>query len=224
MKIVRGIRSGAIVLGRPKRSQQQKDTLLRPNHNLWDDQKDRERDPHPMHLPPPKFRLPDNSESINPPAEYLLTPEERAEWEAMDPEDRRRNYLPQKYPNLRSGPGYKRFINERFSRCLDLYLCPRTWKRRPVDPNSLMPDLPDPKELEPFPKRLAIVYRGHEGNIRSFSIDPTGQWLVSGGDDKTARLWEVASGRCLRVWPMPDVVMSVEWNPNKQIRAFACVA
>ena len=35
------------------------------------------------------------------------------------------NFLPQKYSSLRLVPAYRRFINERFDRCLDLYLCPR---------------------------------------------------------------------------------------------------
>lgn len=50
----------------------------------------------------------------------------------MEPEERRMNFLPQKYPSLRLVPAYKRFINERFERCLDLYLCPRKPKIRVI--------------------------------------------------------------------------------------------
>ena len=34
--------------------------------------------------------------------------------------------LPQSYDSLRLVPSYAAYINERFERCLDLYLCPRT--------------------------------------------------------------------------------------------------
>jgi BOP1NT (NUC169) domain len=44
---------------------------------------------------------------------------------------------------MRLVPAYQPFIRERFERCLDLYLCPRTTKlRRNVDPKDLLPDLP----------------------------------------------------------------------------------
>ena len=32
------------------------------------------------------------------------------------------------------------------------------------------------------------------------AVDPSGQWLASGGDDGTLRLWEARTGRCLRTW------------------------
>ena len=40
------------------------------------------------------------------------------------------NFLPHRYPSLRSVPLYPRSIHERFERCLDLYLCPRARKRK----------------------------------------------------------------------------------------------
>ena len=77
-----------------------------------------------------------------------------------------------------------RFINERFERCLDLYLCPRMRKERVrVDAEDLLPKLPKPRDLQPFPTTLSIVYRGHSDIVRSISVDPTGQWFVSGSDD-----------------------------------------
>lgn len=39
-------------------------------------------------------------------------------------------FLASRYSSLRLVPGYKNFIQERFERCLDLYLCPRQRKMR----------------------------------------------------------------------------------------------
>jgi len=65
-------------------------------------------------------------------------------------------------------------------------MCPRIKKDRiQIDPDSLIPQLPSPKDLKPFPYALAITYAGHTGKIRSISIDPTGQWLASGMEMKT---------------------------------------
>ena len=47
------------------------------------------------------------------------------QWEDKDPEDRSRNFIPKKYDCLRKVPAYSNYIQERFERCLDLYLCPR---------------------------------------------------------------------------------------------------
>lgn len=164
--------------------------------------------------------------------------------------------------NLTSAP-----LQERFERCLDLYLCPRVRRKRMhIDPQSLVPKLPKPRDLQPFPTTLCQRYLGHTGKVRrqgaltgsvadnergvlparaaaalrdkraaaceikehnvawmfsgfrlslavyqglagwltlraspppppaqvrSLSTDASGQWLASGGDDGTLRLWEV---------------------------------
>lgn len=118
------------------------------------------------HIPAPKLPLPGHAESYNPPPEYLFTEEEvwlgskmyivsryvmlvslfyficsfflqELAWKDQEPEERRQNFIPKKYSSLRLVPAYQRFTNERFERCLDLYLCPRQRKMR-VSPNNLM--------------------------------------------------------------------------------------
>jgi hypothetical protein len=79
----------------------------------------------------------------------------------MHPEDRPLEFVPRKYRALRQVPMYPQFIRERFDRCLDLYLCPRAIKRKlQVDPDTLLPKLPDPKELRPFPTTMAVHVSG----------------------------------------------------------------
>lgn len=104
-----------------------------------------------------------------------------------------------RYSNLRLVPAYNKFIQERFERCLDLYLCPRQRKMRVnsqnhlssrfdkrawlymythllpllsmlfvewivflclkvrVNPDDLLPKLPRPRDLQPFPTTESIV-------------------------------------------------------------------
>ena len=136
----------------------------------------------------------------------------------LDPEDRPFNFVPQKYEKLRRVPGYDKFIEERFERCLDLFLCPRAVYKRPqIDPESLLPKLPNPKDLMPFPTMLSMKFEGHTDKVRSISLDPTGQWLASGSDDFSVKLWEIASGRCLRTWKFTAPVVKVVFNPNPNI-------
>ncbi|KAL8574523.1 Ribosome biogenesis protein 1 [Nucella lapillus] len=171
-----------------------------------------------QHIPAPKRPLPHHSESINPPPEYLFTKEEEEKWREQEPEERRMNYIPQKYPSLRLVPAYKNFISERFERCLDLYLCARQRKMKMnVDPQDLLPKLPKPRDLQPFPTTEALVFKGHTGIIRCICPDPSGQWLVSGSDDGTVRFWEVSTARCLKKVEVGGRVSSVSWNPNPSV-------
>ena len=85
--------------------------------------------------------------------------------------------------------------------CLDLYLCPRVRRRKlHIDPQSLIPALPKPAELRPFPTTLAVRYVGHTARVRSIAVDSSGEWLASGAEDGSVRLWEVSSGRCFKRW------------------------
>ena len=49
-----------------------------------------------------------------------------------------------------------------------------------IDPESLFPKLPRPRDLRPFPTAEALRYEGHTGKVRSLSVDPSGQWLATG--------------------------------------------
>lgn len=120
-------------------------------------------------------KLPTHSESYNPPKEFLLTPDELKEWEEMDEEDRPFNFIPQSYDKIRKIPFYDKLIQERFQRCLDLYLCPRVKKRKlNIDPDSLIPKLPDPKLMKPFPTAISIIYDGHEAPVLALGVSSSG--------------------------------------------------
>ncbi|KAI8825959.1 NUC169 domain-containing protein, partial [Fimicolochytrium jonesii] len=218
MHIVRAIRQGRIV---PGKKPDNKPSLQDRMYDIWGDAIDPiERGI--MHISAPKASLPEHDESYNPPQEYIPTEKEAAEWRALDAPDRPRNFLPRKHDNLRSVPGYDRFIQERFDRCLDLYLCPRIVKKKlNIDPDSLIPKLPNPRDLKPFPSQLAITFKGHSARVRHFSMDPSGQWLASASDDSSVKLWEIVSGRCVSTWKFDEPVSMVAWNPNKSVALLA---
>ena len=68
---------------------------------------------------------------------------------------------------------------------------------------------------------LAVLYSGHEGWVRSISVHSSGQFLVSGGDDGTMRVWEVNTGRCLRKIEFGEKVRRVAWCPNCKLYLIA---
>ncbi|BFZ65473.1 Ribosome bioproteinsis protein erb1 [Saitoella coloradoensis] len=222
-KIVRAIREGRITLKKP--TKEEKKSAM---YDIWADETP--RPDHIMHAPAPKMLPPGHAESYNPPAEYLPTDAEREHYESLSAEDRRdegKEFLPKKFGALRLVPGYENFVEERFERCLDLYLAPRVRRNKlNIDPESLIPKLPSPQDLRPFPTRTSTLYLGHKGRVRTVSCSPCGLWLATGGDDGTARVWEVLTGR--EVWRFQaskdEAVNVVEWSPNREFAHLAVAA
>lgn len=229
MKIVKAIREGRIIPPEKRRQLQEENEKEELNYDLWDGTDDKLTEDHVMTLRAPKLPPPTNEESYNPPEEYLPTDEERNKWELADSEDRENNYLPTKYDALRKVPGYSESIRERFERCLDLYLAPRQRKNKlNIDPESLIPNLPSPKDLRPFPIRTSTIYKGHNGAIRTLSVDPSGNWLATGSDDGTVRIWEILTGREVFKTAIiedpennEDHISALAWNPAKDVRILA---
>lgn len=223
MKMVKAIKEGRI---KPYNKQTEEDREREEleqeyaSYDIWSNELP--RPDHPMNIPAPKMPPPGYSESYHPPPEYLPDRQEREEWEQQDEEDRLRDFLPADHSALRKVPGYAKFVIEKFERCLDLYLAPRVRRSKlNIDPESLLPKLPDPSELRPFPTFCATLYKGHEGRVRSVAIDPEGRFVASGGDDGTIRIWELVTGR--QLWraklSSSDAVNVVSWRPGHE----ACI-
>lgn len=87
----------------------------------------------------------------------------------------------------------------------------------------MLPQLPKPSELRPFPTTLAIEYKGHSAAVRCISAHCSGQWLATGASDGEVRIWEVDTGRCMLSWypNNKNPILSVLFNPNPEIPVLA---
>jgi ribosome biogenesis protein ERB1 len=220
VKLVRAIRKGWINNTKNKTNDQNV-------YLLWSDSIafDIKQETGVTFIPPLRQNLPGNKDSYNPPKEYLFTNKALAsQWE--ENETWSPTYMTCIYKSLRLVPTYEKFIYEQFNRCLDRYLYPRSKKEHlNIDTREIVPKLPKPCDLEPFPKSISIIYTGHRGTVSSLCPDPSGQWLASGSMDGTVKLWEVNTGKCLRTWDFNSPSHQVVWCPliSKPIFA-ACSA
>ncbi|KAF7074330.1 hypothetical protein CFC21_079220 [Triticum aestivum] len=217
VKLVRAIRKGWIKFDKPKDE---------PNYYLlWGDDTDTADNKRQglSYIPAPKPNLPGHEESYNPSVEYIPTQEEIDNYQLMYEEDRPK-FIPRRFESLRSVPAYEKALREGFDRCLDLYLCPRTRKKRiNIDPESLKPKLPSKKDLRPYPRTCYLEFKGHGGPVTSLSVEATGQWIASGSSDGTIRVWEVETGRCLKVFNVGADVHHISWNPSPERPILAAI-
>ena len=104
-------------------------------------------------------------------------------------------------------------------------MAPREMKRRlNIDPESLVPQLPKPSDLKPYPsiKCVEFVTPG-KPKIRDVTVSGDGQYMCSAAEDGFVRLWEIHTGRLMKSWNVGELaggedgevatVSSVEWNP-----------
>lgn len=215
VQYVRAIRKGLIKFDEPKEEEPK-------FYLLWgDDSSAAEKAKHLAYIPAPKPKLPGHEESYNPSLEYIPTQEELNSYQLMYEEDRPK-FIPRRFTSLRSVPAYENAVKDSFERCMDLYLCPRVRKKRVnIDPETLKPKLPSRKDLKPYPVACYLEYKGHKGAVVSISTEASGQWFASGSTDGTVRIWEVESGRCLRVLEIGEAIQYVAWNPLPELPVLA---
>lgn len=169
-------------------------------------------------VPKPKIPPPSTYESYRPPAEYLPSDAAKQRHARLRAIDRKEHFLPQAFDALRHVPFYHHTIQDRYQRCLDLAFFPRMQRTRLiVDPEKLLPDLPDPRDLRPYPERLSFQYKGHTATVRSITVSPNGQYLATGCDDHLVRVFEVQTGRLMKRYDMGAPVQQVEFNPSKSL-------
>ncbi|ROT74343.1 putative ribosome biogenesis protein BOP1 [Penaeus vannamei] len=175
-------------------------------YDLWGTKGDDQIRRLTQRLETPKMPLPGHEDSYRAPLEYI------------------KEYNARRFTSVRKIPQFYNFVKDRYERCLDLYLAPRKLIKKPLyKADDLLPRMPKPKDLRPFPTREALRFVGHQSVVRTISIHPLGKFLASGSDDHTVKIWEISTGRCLRTFNFQGIIKWVAWNPSPKLFLLAVV-
>jgi len=96
-------------------------------------------------------------------------------------------------------------------------MCPRLLKKKVnvSDPSKLIPELPSPNDLKPFPTRVSIDYVFHTSCVRAISLSPNGIFLASGDEDSNLVIWNLQTSKIMRKYKLANkVIDKIEWCPN----------
>ena len=114
---------------------------------------------------------------------------------------------------LRRIPRYDNLIEEELERCCDLFLSARTIRKKlDLKENDILPDLPKPEELKPFPTKECIIYKGHESSIRDICCDPNGNVLISADNGNLVFFWDIHTGKIITKFDLKEKVRKININ------------
>jgi ribosome biogenesis protein ERB1 len=143
---------------------------------------------------PPKRELPDTDLSYNPPDELL-------------------DDTTKQYSALRKVPKYDKLMEENFDRCCDLFMSSRFIKKKiDLKEEDILPNLPKPEELKPFPTKENIIFKGHESSIRALTVDPKGKFLISGDNGGFVHFWDIQTAKIVKRIDVSDKIVSISYN------------
>lgn len=148
-----------------------------------------------------KSAPPGNRSSFNPPAEYI-------------------SYLGLSVegpgPTLRQMCSYQQFMKERFERCLDLYLCPRSNRNKlKMIPDDLLLNIPSRETLKPYPEILSQDYHSPAEKVNTISVHHSGELLACSTSSGRIIIWEVHTGKSIKQFDFDVPPTHILWHPVK---------
>src|SRR5262249_23244543 len=72
------------------------------------------------------------------------------------------------------------------------------------------------------PRATLPVLRGHTSYVYPVACRPDGQWIASGGWDKTVRLWDARTGEPCKDLTHPGAVFTLAFSPDSSWLVTGC--
>lgn len=95
-------------------------------------------------------------------------------------------------------------------------------KKKDIKEEDLIPQLPKPEELKPFPTTESVYFRGHESSIRSLCVDPQGKYLISADSAGYVMFWDIETTKIVKRINVSDDILHVVFNPVLNLLTVVC--
>jgi len=226
-RLVRAYNDGFIKLFDDEEDKKKEDETL---YDIWSNEN---TDPN-KYVPgkgyaAPKRSLPDVEQSYNAPDNVIKSLIERKEEfdkkniYGLEPDEDEKVFEARKYESLRKIPVYSSLIRENFERLCDLFMSARyIRKKKDIKEEDLIPQLPKPEELKPFPTTESVYFRGHESSIRSLCVDPQGKYLISADSAGYVMFWDIETTKIVKRINVSDDILHVVFNPVLNLLTVVC--
>ena len=127
------------------------------------------------------------------------------------------------YDSLRKIPFYKDLLPENFYRMCDLFMSSRVIrKKKDIREEDLIPQLPKPEDLKPFPTMESIVYLGHSSSVVAMCVDPNGKFLISADSAGFIMFWDIDTTKIVKRITVSDDVIGICFNAILQMVTIIC--
>lgn len=64
---------------------------------------------------------------------------------------------------------------------------------------------------------ISMRLEGHTADIREIAISPEGQYLASGAEDNTVRIWDLETGETVQELEHEDFPLKLSWSPESDL-------
>lgn len=166
-----------------------------------------------------------NSENTNP---GIYHPNRGFSMPKQDHPDHELSYNPpgeivSKEISLRKIPKYNKLVDDQYERLNDIFQSIRLIrKKNDLKEEDILPKLPKPEELKPFPSKDNVIFKGHDNTIISLCIDDSGDYLFSGDLAGFVHIYDSKTTKILHKIHFKDNIKSIEFSSILQIITICC--
>lgn len=117
------------------------------------------------------------------------------------------------YCCLRKTPRYDKLINDQFERLNDIFSNTRVIKKkRDIKEEEILPNVPSPSELKPFPTKDNINHINHASNIKFLCIEPSGDYIFTSDTGNFLHITDLLTGKIVYETNLREKVKDIQFN------------
>ena len=124
---------------------------------------------------------------------------------------------------LRKIPRYEKLIEDQYDRLNDIYQSVRVIrKKQELNENDILPSVPSPEELKPFPTKDNITHKNHGTVIEAIAVDQSGDFVFTGDTAGFIYFSDLITSKVLLEVHLDDRIMSISYNQFLCVVSVCC--